>query len=239
MTALVTGAAQGLGRAICVALAEAGHDILAGDLASEDMSATAAAVEQTGRRICTGAVDVREQDSLDALVREGAGALGGLDVVVANAGISNWSRFWEMPEAQWQTMVDVNLSGVWRTFKAATPVLLQQRRGGSLIAISSVAGIKSLPGQAHYSAAKHGVVGLVKSAAIDLGPYGVRVNSIHPWGINTRLAAESELGPMLEAHPTYVGSFGSVLTEPLIAEPADIAGAVVWLASPAARLVTG
>jgi len=111
VTAIVTGAAQGLGRAICVALAEAGHDIIAGDLASEDMSATVAAVESAGRKIVARAADVREQSGLDALVADGVAQLGGLDVVVANAGISNWSRFWEMPEDIWATMIDVNLTG--------------------------------------------------------------------------------------------------------------------------------
>jgi len=108
-----------------------------------------------------------------------------------------------------------------------------------MIAISSVAGLKSLPGQAHYSAAKHGVVGLVKSAAIELGPFGIRVNSIHPWGIATRLAEDPTVGEMLEANPSYVASFGSILTDPPIATPGDVARAVAWLASPAARTVTG
>jgi NAD(P)-dependent dehydrogenase (short-subunit alcohol dehydrogenase family) len=183
--------------------------------------------------------DVRDQSTLDAVVREGVGAFGGLDIVVANAGISNWSRFWEMSEEQWETMIDVNLSGVWRTFKAGAPVLIEQGRGGSMIAISSVAGVKALPGQAHYSSAKHGVVGLVRAAAIELGPFGIRVNSVHPWGVNTRLAEDSHVGEMLEANPTYAGSFGSILPSPHLAEPLDIANAVVWLASDASRCVTG
>ena len=153
MTAFVTGAAQGLGRAICVALAHDGHDVIACDLGSEDMGETIAGVEGAGRKIVAGVADVREQEQLDALVADGVAALGGLDVVVANAGISNWSRFWEMPDEQWQRLIDINLTGVWRTFKATAPVLIDQDRGGSMIAISSVAGIKSLPGQAHYSAA--------------------------------------------------------------------------------------
>jgi NAD(P)-dependent dehydrogenase (short-subunit alcohol dehydrogenase family) len=108
-----------------------------------------------------------------------------------------------------------------------------------LVAISSVAGLKALPGQAHYSSAKHGVVGLVRSAAIELGPHQIRVNSVHPWGINTRLAQDPEVGVMLEENPTYAGSFGSILPTPVPAEPRDIANAVVWLASDAARCVTG
>ncbi len=237
--ALVTGAAQGLGRGICRAMAAAGADVVAGDLPTEDLSETVADVEATGRRIVAGAADVRDQAALDALVAEGVAALGGLHSVVANAGISTWSRFWEMPEDRWQTMIDVNLGGVWRTFKAAAPGMIQRGAGGSLTAISSVAGLRALPGQAHYSAAKHGVVGLVRAAAIELGPFNIRANSIHPWGIQTRLA-DDPTGPMLlSANPTYATSFRAILPEPAIAEPADIAAAVVWLASPAARCVTG
>jgi len=235
--ALVTGAARGLGQGICVALASAGADIVATDLG--DLDETTAAVKDLGRRVVARPSDVRAQASLDEVVGAGVDELGQLDIVVANAGISTWSKFWEMPEDQWQTMVDVNLSGVWRTFKAATPTLLEQDRGGSLIAISSVAGLKALPGQAHYSAAKHGVVGLVRSAAIELGPHQIRVNSVHPWGINTRLAQDSDVFDMLEANPTYAGSFGSILPSPMPAEPRDVANAVVWLASDAARCVTG
>jgi NAD(P)-dependent dehydrogenase (short-subunit alcohol dehydrogenase family) len=237
--AFVTGAAQGLGRGLCVAFAEAGADVIAGDLGSEDLGATVAAVEATGRKIVAGAADVRDQAALDALVARGVAELGGLDAVVANAGISNWARFWEMTEDQWQSMIDINLSGVWRTFRSAAPILIEQGRGGSLTAISSVAGLRALPGQAHYSAAKHGVVGLVRAAAIEMGPYQVRVNSVHPWGVQTRLTEDATLVTALEANPTYAAAFRAILPEPIIAEPADIAAAVVWLASPAARCVTG
>ena len=211
--AFVTGAARGLGQGICVALAEAGADVIATDLS--ELDDTAASVRDLGRRVVAREGDVRDQASLDDAVRAGVAELGGLDIVVANAGISTWSKFWEMSEDQWQTMIDINLSGVWRTLKAATPVLLEQDQGGSLIAISSVAGLKALPGQAHYSSAKHGVVGLVRSAAIELGPHQIRVNSVHPWGINTRLAQDPEVFEMLEANPTYAGSFGSILPSPL------------------------
>lgn len=235
--ALVTGAARGLGRAICTTLAASGADIVVTDMS--DLDATAAAVEGLQRRVVARDADVRDQGSIDAAVGDGVAELGGLDIVVANAGISNWSRFWEMPEEQWQTMLEINLGGVWRTFKAAAPVLIEQARGGSMVAISSVAGLKALPGQAHYSAAKHGVVGLVCSAAIELGPYGVRVNSVHPWGVNTRLAQDPAVATILADNPTYAGSFGSILPSPTLAEPEDVANAVVWLASDAARCVTG
>ena len=235
--ALVTGAARGLGRAICTSLAANGADVIATDLS--ELDDTIADVETLSQRAFGRNADVRDQASLDAAVRDGVAELGGLDIVVANAGISSWSRFWEMPEEQWQLMLDVNLGGVWRTFKATAPILIEQGRGGSIVAISSVAGLKALPGQAHYTAAKHGVVGLVGSAAIELGPFGIRVNSVHPWGINTRLAQDNEVETILAENPTYAASFGSVLPSPALAEPEDIANAVVWLASDAARCVTG
>jgi SDR family mycofactocin-dependent oxidoreductase len=236
-TALVTGAARGLGRAICEGLARDGADVVATDLS--DLDETVDAVELLGRRAIACEADVRDQGALDAVVRAGVTAFGGLDIVVANAGIANWTRFWEMTEDQWHTMIDVNLSGAWRTFKAAAPVMIEQGRGGSLTAISSVAGLKALPGQAHYSAAKHGLVGLVRAAAIELGPFDIRVNSVHPWGINTRLAQDSHVTEMLAANPTYAASFGSILESPALAEPEDVANAIVWLASDAARCVTG
>ena len=159
--------------------------------------------------------------------------------MVANAGISSWGKFWEMDDATWQAMIDINLTGVWRTFKAAAPRMIEQGEGGVLIAISSVAGIKSLPGQAHYSSAKHGLVGLVKTAAIELGGYGIRVNSIHPWGVATPMAQDPLVEKMLADNPGYLRSYGAAIDEPRMAEPWEISEAVIYLASDGARLVTG
>ena len=249
--AFVTGAARTQGRSHAVHLARAGADIIAVDACAavaelgyppatkEDLDDTVAAVEATGRRIVARVGDVRDQAALDGALADGVAALGRLDVVVANAGISSWGRFWEMPEERWLDMIDINLTGVWRTLRATAPVLIEQGEGGSIITISSVAGIKSLPGQAHYSAAKHGVVGLTKTASIELGPYGIRVNSLHPWGVDTPMAQDAELAGVLEAHPDYLASFGSILPQLGLAQPADISAAVVFLASDAARFITG
>lgn len=118
--------------------------------------------------------------------------------------------------------------------------MIAQGTGGSIITVSSVVGIKSLPGQAHYSAAKHGVVGLTKSAAIELGPYGIRVNSIHPWGVESPMSnADSEMEPMIEAHPEFLGSFGSIMPQLGVAQPRDISEAVLFLASDASSFMTG
>lgn len=251
--AFVTGAARGQGRSHAVRLAREGASVIAIDIADvvsvhntyapateADLKETAGLLEREGRPFVVETADVRDLSALDRLLTEGVGQLGGrLDVVVANAGICNWGRFWEMPEEQWLTLVDVNLSGVWRTMKAAVPQMISAGNGGSIITVSSVAGIKSLPGQAHYSAAKHGVVGLTKSAAIELGEYGIRVNSIHPWGVATPMGEDPYTATMLTEHPNYIASFGSALPSIVLADPNDMSDAVVWLASDLSRTVTG
>ncbi|MGV0655779.1 mycofactocin-coupled SDR family oxidoreductase [Mycolicibacterium thermoresistibile] len=251
--ALVTGAARGQGRSHAVRLAREGADIIAIDIAGpaaaantyppaapDDLRETVRLVEAEGARILARSADVRDYEAVSAVVAEGVAAFGGrLDVVVANAGICNWGRFWEMSEEQWLSLIDINLNGVWRTMKAAVPHMIAAGNGGSIITISSVAGIKSLPGQAHYSAAKHGVVGLTKSAAIELGEYGIRVNSIHPWGVATPMAEDPTTATMLTEHPAYAVSFGSVLPGLPMADPNDISDAVVYLASDLSRAVTG
>ena len=251
--AFVTGAARGQGRSHAVRLAREGAAIIAVDIAGPaaeantypppteaDLDETLKLVEADGGQAIVRVADVRDQHALDAALDEGVAQFGGrLDVVVANAGICSWSRFWEMPDDQWQSMIDVNLTGVWRTMKAAVPHMLSAGNGGSIINVSSVAGIKSLPGQAHYSAAKHGVVGLTKSAALELGEYGIRVNSIHPWGVATPMAEDPMTATMLTEHPAYIASFGSALPHLPLADPGDISDAVVWLASDLSRTVTG
>ena len=252
--AFVTGAARGQGRSHAVRLAREGASIIAIDVAADvspdngyppadqaELDETVALVTAEGREILARAVDVRDSDGMSAILAEGIAAFGGrLDVVVANAGIVNWGRFWELSDDQWQTLIDVNLTGVWRTMKAAVPHMIEAGNGGSIITISSVAGIKSLPGQAHYSAAKHGVVGLTKTAAIELGEYGIRVNSIHPWGVATAMALEdANMEKIFTAHPNYGMSFASALPTVVLAEPDDISDGVVYLASDLSRAVTG
>lgn len=251
--AFVTGAARGQGRSHALRLAAEGAAVIAIDIAEivsghttyepateADLEQTAALLDEVGRPFVVQRADVRDLTALDSSLSDAVAVLGGrLDVVVANAGICNWGRFWEMPEDQWATMLDVNLSGVWRTMKAAVPHMLSAGNGGSIITVSSVAGIKALPGQAHYSAAKHGVVGLTKSAAVELGEYGIRVNSIHPWGVATPMGEDPYTVTMLTEHPNYAVSFGSALPSIVLAEPGDISDAVIWLASDLSRTVTG
>ena len=249
--ALITGAARAQGRSHAVRFAVEGADVIAFDLCGEaspvgyqvsskdDLVRTVAAVESAGGRIVSHIGDVRDQSALDAAVAEGLAAFGRLDIVVANAGVSNWGRFWEMTEERWLSMIDINLTGVWRTMRAAVPTMIAQGTGGSIINISSVAGLKSLPGQAHYSAAKHGLVGLTKSAAIELGEYHIRVNSVHPWGVDTPMAQDPDVEQILGAHPNYLGSFGSIMPDLAMAQPSDITDTVLFLASNASKLITG
>ncbi len=250
--AFVTGAARGMGRNHALRLAREGASVIGVDVVAEvsphngypaaseaDLKETARLVEAEGRPCLMEIADVRNSDALEAVLADGVERFGGrLDVVVANAGISNWARFWEMSDEQWQTMIDINLTGVWRTMKAAVPHMLSAGNGGSIITISSVGGLKALPSASHYTAAKHGVVGLTNAAAIELGEYNIRVNSIHPWGVATAMAEDPNVGKTLTAHPNYLTSFGMALPAVFPAHVDDISDAVIYLASDLSRAVT-
>ena len=180
--ALITGAARGIGRAQAVRFAQEGADVIAMDICGPldtvltppatpaDLDETARLVSDTGSRIVTEIVDVRDTDAVQAATDRGVEQLGGLDIVCATAGITSREMAMEMSENAWQTMLDVNLSGVWRTCRATAPHLIE-RGAGSVILISSIAGLKGLVGVAHYTSAKHGVVGLMRSLANELAPH--------------------------------------------------------------------
>jgi SDR family mycofactocin-dependent oxidoreductase len=188
----VTGAARGQGRAHAVVLAGEGADIVAVDTFSpidtveyplatpDDMEVTVKEVESAGRRIITGDVDVRDLDGLTAFVDGAVAELGRLDVVLANAGIHSAASTLEMTEQMWQEMIDVNLTGVWKTVKASVPHVVAGGRGGSVVLTSSVAAERALLAMAHYGAAKAGVVMLMKTLALELASESIRVNTIHP-----------------------------------------------------------
>lgn len=251
--AFVTGAARGQGRAEAVLLAEEGADIIAVDVCkrpthidyeparSGDLAETVRLVEKVGRRVVSAEVDVRDLSALSEVVARGVGEFDGrLDVVVANAGVVNWGRLWEIEVSRWTDMIDINLTGVFHTLRSAIPHMIRAGHGGSIIATSSVAGIKSLPGQSHYSAAKHGVVGLVKSAAMELAPYRIRVNSVHPWGVATAMASMGvgDAEAIFAESPAYRDAMGQILHDPPVSEPEDIARAVLFLASDDSRTMT-
>ncbi|MBJ8338776.1 mycofactocin-coupled SDR family oxidoreductase [Antrihabitans sp. YC3-6] len=250
--AFITGAARGQGRNHAIRLAREGADIIAVDVCAavssdngyipataEDLAETRNLIEAEGRKALVAEADVRDSSALQAVVDRGVEQFGRLDIVIANAGICNWSRFWEMPDEQWSTLLDINLTGVWKTLKATVPAMIAAGNGGSIITVSSVAGLKALPAQAHYSAAKHGVVGLTKSAAIELGEFKIRVNSIHPYGVDTPMGNDANALAVFRNYPRYLASFGSILTDSPLAAPDDVSDAVLWLASDASRTVTG
>jgi (+)-trans-carveol dehydrogenase len=257
--AFITGAARGQGRAHAVRLAQEGADIIAVDICKqidsvriplstpEDLAETADLVKGQNRRIYTAEVDVRDYDALKAAVDTGVEQLGRLDIIVANAGIGNGGATLDKTsEGDWTDMIDVNLSGVWKTVKAGVPHILAGGRGGSIILTSSVGGLKAYPHTGHYVAAKHGVVGLMRTFAVELGAQNIRVNSVHPTNVNTPLFMNEGtmklFRPDLEnPGPDDMKVVGQLMhTLPIgWVEPEDIANAVLFLASDEARYITG
>jgi SDR family mycofactocin-dependent oxidoreductase len=257
--AFVTGAARGQGRSHAVRLAQEGADIIAVDICRkfeaspaagatpEDLDITAGMVKDAGGRIVTAEVDVRDDDALRAAVDGGVEQLGRLDVIVANAGIGTTAgKLHKTDEALWQEMIDVNLSGVWKTVKAGVPHILHGDRGGSIVLTSSVAGNKAYPHVGHYVAAKHGVIGLMRSFAVELGQRMIRVNAVLPTHVNSPLlmndATYRAFRPELEnPGPDDLApvcrSF-HVLPIPWVT-PEDISNAVLFLVSDEARYITG
>jgi (+)-trans-carveol dehydrogenase len=258
--AFITGAARGQGRAHAVRLAQEGADIIAVDICKkidtvdlitaatpEDLAETADLVKGHNRRIYTAEVDVRDYDALKAAVDTGVEQLGRLDIIVANAGIGNGGQTLDKTsEADWTAMIDINLGGVWKTVKAGVPHILAGGNGGSIILTSSVGGLKAYPHCGHYVAAKHGVVGLMRTFAVELGAQNIRVNSVHPTNVNTPLFMNDGtmrlFRPDLEnPGPDDMKVVGQLMhTLPIgWVEPEDIANAVLFLASDEARYVTG
>lgn len=245
---LITGAARGMGRSHAVRLAEEGADLILVDICRSlpeleyplatpaDLAETAALVEKLGRRVVTAEVDVRDAAALSSAVAAGAEELGGLDGAVANAGVLTAGTWQATTPEQWRVVVDVNLIGVWNTCAAALPHLVE--RGGSLVNISSSAGLKGTPLHTPYTAAKHGVVGLSRALANELAAQNIRVNTVHPTGVATGMAPVSLHGLITEERPDLAPLFANALPVPLT-EAVDISNAVLYLVSDEARHVTG
>jgi len=257
--AFITGAARGQGRSHAIRLAQEGADIIAIDLlepvpgapydaaTEEDLAETVRQVEALDRRIVASKADVRDFAGLKKALDDGVAELGRLDIVSANAGISTQMAPTEdLAEDMWQNMIDTNLTGVWHTAKAAIPHLKAGGRGGSLILTSSEAGIKGYANIAHYVSAKHGVVGLMRTLALELAPDMIRVNSIHPTQVDTpmimneatyRLFAPDKENPTREDFEP-ASQATNALPIPWV-EAVDISNAVLFLASDEARYITG
>lgn len=257
--AFITGAARGQGRAHAVRLAEEGADIVAVDLCGpipgmsyppatdEDLAQTVSLVERTGRRVIARKADVRSYDELTTAIAHGVSRLGRLDIVCANAGIGSPPYpAHEIPGDLWQEMLDINLTGVWVTCKAAIPQLLEQNQGGSIVLISSTAGLKAYKNIAHYVTAKHGVVGLMRTLASELAPYNIRVNSLHPTNVNTSMIMNEAIYklfcPDIEQpdRNDFARASQALNTLPVPwVEPEDVSNALLFLASDEARYITG
>jgi SDR family mycofactocin-dependent oxidoreductase len=255
--AFITGAARGQGRAHAVKMAQEGADIIAVDLCEqidtveypmatpEDLAETVKLVEDQDRRIVAQRADVRDRDALGAVVDAGVAEFGHLDIVVANAGIAPMGDAARSPQA-WQDAIDVLLTGVYYTLDASVPPMVEQDMGGSIVITSSTAGLKGLgrdlaasrPGLVGYTAAKHGVVGLMRLYANLLAPHRIRVNTLHPTGVNTPMIVNDSFARFVEEFPDTATAMQNALPVELL-EPEDIANAAAWLCSDEARYITG
>lgn len=239
--AFVTGSASGIGRACAFRFAQEGAHVACLDFDSVRNEETAAECRGFGVETLTFKVDVTQPEELQQAVEATLAAWDRIDVVVAAAGIYSGSPLAEVPLSQWQRLIDINLTGVFLTNQAVSPTLMKQRRG-SIINISSMAGKTSWPGSAEYSASKSGVIGLTRSVAMELAPYGATANAVCPG--NTRT-------PMVEKVASIVGPSVGLTAEQWLeqraqespmqrmAEPWEIAGVVAFLASEDARYLTG
>jgi (+)-trans-carveol dehydrogenase len=254
--ALVTGAARGQGRSHAIRLAEEGADIVALDLCDridsvpyplaspDDLAETVRLVEALDRRVVPVVADVRDLAGMTTAVADAVATLGRLDVVAANAGIhSGGVPTWELPDELWQDLIDVNLTGVWITCKAAAPHLTA---GGAIVITSSTAGLRPYGGIAHYVSAKHALMGLTKTLAQELGPRGIRVNAVNPTQVDTDMIQNPLIYQLFlpdQDNPTkeqfaVASQEGMLLPTPWV-DPRDVSDAVLFLSSDEARFITG
>lgn len=254
--AVVTGAARGIGRATAIRFAEEGAHIALIDIGrdvagvpyagarNEQLNETKAAVEALGAKAVAIFADVTESDEINSAISGVASAWGRIDVMVAAAGIDSWGKVWELTDEQWHKMLDVNLTGVWKTARAVAPTMIAQR-SGSMVFIGSVLSHRANKEFAHYTAAKHGVLGLMRAFGLELAPYGVRSNSVDPTVVFTDMVMNQQYLDRLGGHE------GTTLDEareyylrwntlpiPWV-EPVDIANAALFFASEEARYITG
>lgn len=250
--AFITGAARGQGRSHAIRLAEEGADIIAVDIgasiasipyalaSAEDMAATVKEVEAHGRRIVARQADVRDRAALAEAFAAGTAELGGVDIVIANAGVSPSSVHED--ERVWQDVLDVNLTGVFHTIDVAVPSMVERGRGGAIVITGSTAAVAGIPdnsrGGLSYTASKHGVVGLMRSYANILAPHSIRVTIVHPTGVDTYMANNPALREVFASNPGFGASWVNALPVAQI-EPIDISHAIVWLVSDEGRYVTG
>jgi len=255
----ITGAAHGMGRSHALAFAREGARIVLCDachqyrtvpypLAQPDeLASLAAEIEQMGRLVLAAEVDVTDLTAMQALVGQAQQGLGPIDILVANAGIYSFAPSWELTEEQWDETVNVDLKGVWISCKVCIPHMLS-RRSGKIICISSTAGFKGMANLAHYVAAKHGVLGLVKTLAIELAPYNINVNAVCPTSVDTAMLSNQALYDVFAGGPGPLATHEHMLElmnqlnlfpDRGLLSSEDISSVVLWLASDEARHLTG
>jgi SDR family mycofactocin-dependent oxidoreductase len=250
--AFITGAARGQGRSHAIRLAQEGADIIAVDICRQidsvaypmstpdDLAETARQVEALDRRIFSAQADVRDETQLRQVFEQGVAEIGPVDIVLANAGIAPMGRT-ELHSA-WQDVIDVNLTGVFNTVETAIPSMKERGQGGAIVLTSSTAGINGIGGPTRgglgYTASKHGVVGLMRSYANTLAPFSIRVNTVHPTGVNTPMVVNDIMAEFLAEDPQLSSAMANALPVDMV-EPVDISNAILWLVSDDARYVTG
>ncbi len=255
--ALITGGARGQGRSHALTFAREGAEIVICDVAEDlptvpyplantgDLADTARMVEELGRRCLAMRADVRDSSKMRMVVERAISEFGRVDILLANAGIESFATSWELTDEQWDEMIAVNLTGVWKSCRAVIPHMIE-RRAGVLLLTSSIAGLKGLGNQAHYCASKHGVVGLMRTLALELAPHGIRVNTVHPSSVDTPIIKNQAMYTLFsggnpnatleEVTPAFRDL--NLMDTPWI-EPQDISKAMLFLASDDARYITG
>lgn len=250
--AFITGAARGQGRAHAIRLAQDGADIVAIDICQQiesvvypmgtrdDLAETVRRVEAVGRRIVANEADTRDALALQKAFDAGVAELGAVTIVVANAGIGPGGL--ASAEQQWDEVIGVNLTGVWNTGRVAIPSMIENGRGGSIVLTSSTGGLtgspSDVPGMLGYTAAKHGVIGLMRSWANFLAPHSIRVNSVAPTTVRTPMANNGDVSLIIEHVPELANSLTNAMPVEAV-EAIDIANTVAWLVSDDARYITG
>jgi SDR family mycofactocin-dependent oxidoreductase len=253
--ALVTGAARGQGRTAALALAATGADVALLDLCaplestpyegatSEDLAKTAEEVRALGRKAYVAEVDARDLTGVATAVEKTQAELGAIDMAVINHGIWSRASLFEMSEFQWNEMIDTNLTSVWKVLRSVAPGMIERKRG-SIVLVSSVAGLVGVPGSAHYTAAKHGVIGLMRTAALELGPYGIRVNAVCPGVMDTKMTDWQGCYDMTTGHEhstrdEYEDAVQHFNFTGGVQQPEEISAVIAFLHSDAASQITG